>query len=142
MDVATRKNFLGLPAYEGVEGEVYMNPNQRAYFSAMLKAWCQVLVSDSDDFKTSLQAMEVYVDDIDRASHEESQRMNFRSSERKRKLLKKVTEAMGRLQKGDYGFCKTCGEPVGFSRLEARPTAEECINCKTVSEIYEKRGRE
>jgi DnaK suppressor protein len=92
--------------------------------------------------KEVLQGSENFIDELDRASQEESQRMTLRSSDRRRKLQKKVSEAIARLQQGEYGFCKTCGESIGLSRLTVRPTAEQCINCKTVSEIYEKRGQE
>lgn len=142
MEVATRKNFLGQDAYESAENEDYMCDRQRIYFSQLLHSWYYSLVSDSDNFKLSLQAGEVYVDDMDRAAQEESQRMSLRSSDRKRKLIVKVQQAMKRVEQGTFGFCKSCEGVIGISRLEARPTAEECINCKTVSEIYEKRGRE
>lgn len=142
MTVATRKNFLGLAQYEPSEDETYMSTGQRQHFANVLKSWYHLLLSDADGTKVNLQTSENYVDDIDRAAFEESQSMSLRSSDRKRKLQKKVYDAYTRLQKGDFGFCKSCGEAIGLSRLEARPTAEECINCKTVSEIYEKRSVE
>ena len=52
--------------------------------------------------------------------------------------FKKINEALDRIEDGDYGYCEKCGEEVGVSRLEARPTAELCIDCKTLDEIREK----
>ena len=140
MTVETRKNFLGLALYEPEDNELYMSRAQRAHFAKVLKYWSNILLSETDGVKINLQTAEVYIDDIDRASFEESQRMSLRSSDRRRKLQRKVNDAYVRVQTGDYGYCKTCGAEIGISRLEARPTAEECINCKEVSESYEKRG--
>ena len=142
MTVATRKNFLGIALYEPEENEAYMSRAQRNHFANVLKLWSKHLLLETDDFKVSLQTDESYVDDIDRASLEESQRMRLRASDRRRKLHRKVNDAYVRLQSGEYGYCKTCGDEIGLSRLEVRPTAEECINCKTVAEIYEKRSTE
>lgn len=141
MDIATRKNFLGLPAYESEEDEVYMNERQLAYFEHVLTVWVQHIINDFDDFKHGLRVGDVCVDEMDKASHEETQRIGLRSTERKSKLLRKVSSTLNRLRKGDFGYCKTCGVPIGFARLEARPTAEQCINCKTISELYEQRGK-
>jgi DnaK suppressor protein len=142
MSVVTRKSVLGVPTYEPEDGEKYMSSNQQAYFHNVLVAWYNALCSQTSDLKEVLQGNENFIDELDRASQEESQRMTLRSSDRRRKLQKKVSEAIARLQQGEYGFCKTCGESIGLSRLTVRPTAEQCINCKTVSEIYEKRGQE
>ena len=142
MSVATRNSVLGLPRYEALDDEEYMSSEQQAHFQQVLVAWYNVLSTQTSDFKEVLQGNENVIDELDRASQEESQRMTLRSSDRRRKLQKKVSEAIARLQQGEYGFCKTCGEAIGLSRLTVRPTAEQCINCKTVSEIYEKRGQE
>ncbi len=142
MSVMTRKNFLGFPSYKSLDGEEYMSIQQQEHFKDILLAWYSLLGTKTNDFKESLQGGEVFIDDLDRASQEESQRMTHRASDRRRKLQNKVTEALERLQKGVYGYCKSCGEGVGLSRLTVRPTAEQCINCKTVSEMYERRGKE
>ena len=142
MSVVTRKSVLGVPTYEPEDGEEYMSSNQQAYFHNVLVTWYNSLCTQTNELKEVLQGNENFIDELDRASQEESQRITLRSSDRRRKLQKKVSEAIARLQQGEYGFCKTCGESIGFSRLTVRPTAEQCINCKTVSEIYEKRGQE
>lgn len=136
------KNFLGMPRYESQEDEAYMSSAQQRYFARLLKLWQETLASESFQFKESLQDNESFVDYLDQASQEESQRMGLRASERRRKLQKKLQEARNRLGRGEYGYCKVCGDDIGVSRLEARPTADECINCKTVSELYEKRSLE
>lgn len=142
MVVATKRNFLGLDVYESEAGEPYMSPKQRQHFYRLLQAWYQALLSETDDFKINLQQGELCLDEVDRASHEENQRMGFRASERRRKLQIKVKEAMSRITMEEYGFCKSCGAEIGLERLEARPTADQCINCKTISELYEKRSFE
>jgi DnaK suppressor protein len=77
-------------------------------------------------------------DPNDRASRETDISLELRSRDREGKLIKKINEALERLESGDYGYCESCGEEIGISRLEARPTAELCIDCKTLDEIREK----
>ena len=142
MAVITRKNFLGLDVYEPSENEPYMSLQQRQHFLKLLQLWYRLLASEMDDFKVTLQSGEICIDDVDRAAFEESQRMSFRTTERRRKLQKKVKEAIDRVLTEEYGFCKSCGEEIGLNRLEARPTADQCISCKTISELYERRSLE
>lgn len=142
MVVVTKKNFLGLDVYEPGENESYMSIQQKQHFLKLLQLWYRLLLSEMDDFKVSLQSGEVCIDDVDRAAFEESQRMNFRTSERRRKLQKKVKEAIDRVLTDEYGYCKACGDEIGLERLEARPTADQCIRCKTISELYEERSME
>lgn len=142
MVVATKKNFLGLDAYQSEENESYMSPGQRQHFYRLLQIWYNLLQDETNVVKVSLQSDELCVDDIDRASYEENQRMNLRTSERKLKLQKKIKEAVARFVSEEYGYCKSCGAEIGLERLEARPTADQCINCKTIAELYEKRSLE
>lgn len=135
----SKTNFLGLGSYQVEDNEPYMSPRQQDYFIDLLKRWRDILLGESDYFKHNLQSVEVFVDDVDRASHEENQLLSFRSSDRRNKLQKKIQDALNRINMGEYGYCKICGEDIGIQRLEARPTADQCISCKTVSEIKEQK---
>ncbi|MPM70766.1 RNA polymerase-binding transcription factor DksA [bioreactor metagenome] len=64
--------------------------------------------------------------------------IELRNRDRERKLIKKIDETLGRIESGDYGFCDKCGVEIGIKRLEARPTATLCIDCKTLDELKEK----
>ena len=79
-----------------------------------------------------------YPDPIDRASQEEEFGIELRTRNREHKLVKKIDEALERIVADDYGFCCDCGAEIGIRRLEARPTATQCIECKTIAEIKEK----
>jgi DnaK suppressor protein len=79
-----------------------------------------------------------YPDPNDRASQEEEFRLELRTRDRERKLLKKIEEALQLLNDKEYGYCDVCGVEIGLRRLEARPTATLCIDCKTLDEIREK----
>jgi|AntRauTorckE5430_2_1112549.scaffolds.fasta_scaffold00140_6 DnaK suppressor protein len=142
MVVAKKKNFLGLDIYESAEDEPYMSKDQKEHFLKILQVWYRLLISEMNEFKTSLQLEELCMDDVDKASYEENQRMSFKTSERRSKLQKKVKEAIDRLWTLEYGYCKVCLEEIGLNRLEARPTADQCISCKTIAELYEQRSLE
>ena len=79
-----------------------------------------------------------FPDPNDRATQESEFSLELRTRDRERKLIKKIEEAMENLERGDYGYCETCGVEIGLRRLEARPTATQCIDCKTLDEIREK----
>jgi DnaK suppressor protein len=79
-----------------------------------------------------------FPDPNDRATQESEFSLELRTRDRERKLIKKIDEALGRLDNGDYGYCEGCGVEIGIRRLEARPTATLCIDCKTLDEIREK----
>jgi DnaK suppressor protein len=64
--------------------------------------------------------------------------LELRNRDRERKLIKKIEEMLAKIDSGDYGFCDNCGVEIGLNRLEARPTATLCIDCKTLDEIREK----
>lgn len=136
----SEKNFLGMGNYEPSEDELYMSKEQQDHFERVLKYWLLALSKEVDSVVSSLQEELVVFDEIDRAAFEESQRMELRSSDRRRRLQSKITSALLRVKSGVYGYCKSCGAEIGLSRLEARPTADECIKCKTIAETYEQRG--
>jgi len=129
----------GFKPYVAKKGEKYMNKKQQEHFRAALLAWKREL---EDEITRTVQQMrdvpENPPDPNDRASQETDMSLELRSRDRERKLIKKIDEAIERLDTGDYGYCEVCGVEIGVERLEARPTAELCIDCKTLDEIREK----
>ena len=79
-----------------------------------------------------------FPDPNDRATQEEEFALELRTRDRERKLIKKIDEAVLTLETRDYGYCELCGVEIGVGRLEARPTATLCIDCKTLDEIKER----
>ncbi|MDW1033669.1 RNA polymerase-binding protein DksA [Mannheimia haemolytica] len=139
------KTSLGLLALAGVEpyelkkDEEYMNEAQREHFTKILKAWHSQIMEEAERTKSQLQEdMTNFADPNDRASQEEEFSLELRNRDRERKLLKKIEQTLYKTQEDDYGFCETCGVEIGIKRLEARPTADLCIDCKTLAEIREK----
>lgn len=127
------------PAYVPAAGEEYMSEKQLAHFRAMLEAVKQELSDDIDRTVHTLQdEATVFADPNDRASQESDIALELRNRDRERKLIKKIDEAIGRINSGEYGYCDSCGVEIGLKRLEARPTATMCIDCKTLEEIRER----
>ncbi len=129
----------GIKPYVAKKGEKYMNKKQQEHFRAVLNAWKGEL--EDEIARTVLQMRDVPEnppDPNDRASQETDMSLELRSRDRERKLIKKIDEAIERIGTGDYGYCEVCGVEIGVERLEARPTAELCIDCKTLDEIREK----
>ena len=125
--------------YEEQKGEEYMNDAQLEHFSTILNNWKQELMEEVDRTKEHMQTeLENYADPNDRASQEEEFSLELRTRDRERKLLKKITKTLALIDSGDYGYCDACGVEIGIRRLEARPTADLCIDCKTLAEIKEK----
>ena len=81
---------------------------------------------------------ESFADPIDRASQEEEFAFELRTRDRERKLINKIAASIEQIKQDDYGYCYACGIEIGVKRLEARPTATHCIDCKTLDEIKEK----
>jgi DnaK suppressor protein len=96
----------------------------------------------SQDIDTTIHSMQdeatVFADPNDRATQESDMALELRNRDRERKLIKKIDETMGKIDSGDYGYCESCGVEIGLERLQARPTASLCIDCKTLEEIREK----
>jgi DnaK suppressor protein len=80
----------------------------------------------------------MFADPNDRASQESDMALELRNRDRERKLIKKIDETLNKINEQDYGYCESCGVEIGLKRLEARPTATLCIDCKTLDEIREK----
>jgi DnaK suppressor protein len=129
----------GIKPYVEKKGEKYMNKKQLEHFRAILLAWKQELLDEVSRTVHSMQDETAnHPDPNDRASQETDMSLELRSRDRERKLIKKIEEAIGKIDNNDYGFCETCGVEIGVQRLEARPTATLCIDCKTLDEIREK----
>ncbi|TNC92232.1 RNA polymerase-binding protein DksA [Thalassolituus sp.] len=121
------------------DGEEYMNEAQRNHFRSILSNWRQELMEEVDRTKEHMQTeLNNYADPNDRASQEEEFSLELRTRDRERKLLKKIEKTIDLIDKDDYGYCEACGVEIGIRRLEARPTADLCIDCKTLAEIKEK----
>lgn len=129
----------GIAPYKPRKGEEYMNEAQRDHFREILLAWRSQLVSDITRTINSMQDESInHPDPTDRATQETDMSLELRSRDRERKLIKKIDETIGRIDEDDYGFCDNCGVEIGIARLEARPTATLCIDCKTLDEIRER----
>ncbi|HMM46584.1 MAG TPA: RNA polymerase-binding protein DksA [Thiobacillaceae bacterium] len=125
--------------YKAKKGEEYMNAKQLAHFRKMLEAWREELSQDIDSTLHSMQDEQtVFADPNDRATQESDMALELRSRDRERKLIKKINETIAKIDSGDYGYCDSCGIEIGLDRLQARPTANLCIDCKTLEEIRER----
>src|SRR5690606_16677225 len=125
--------------YAAKKGEKYMNKKQLEHFRSKLLSWREELMGEIT--RTVLQMRDEPdnpPDPNDRASQETDMSIEPRNRDRARKPIKKIDEAIARIDSGDYGYCEVCGVEIGLERLEARPTAELCIDCKTLDEIREK----
>lgn len=132
-------DFRNFTPYKEKKGEEYMNPNQVEHFRNMLLNWKQELMDKVDETVHHMQDEAAnFPDPNDRASQESDFTMELRTRDRERKLIKKIDESITALDNEDYGYCSSCGVEIGIRRLEARPTATQCIDCKTLNEIREK----
>lgn len=125
--------------YVEKEGEEYMNDAQLEHFARILNNWRSELMEEVDRTVHHMQDDAAnFPDPNDRATQESEFSLELRTRDRERKLIKKIEEAIKNIEAGDYGYCETCGVEIGIRRLEARPTATQCIDCKTLDEIREK----
>ena len=129
------------PAYSPKKGEEYMSVKQMAHFRKILGALKDELLEDIERTVHTMQdEATVFADPNDRASQESDIALELRNRDRERKLIKKIDETIARIDKDDYGYCENCGIEIGLKRLEARPTATLCIDCKTLDEQREKQS--
>ena len=121
------------------KGEEYMNARMRTHFRKMLE---QIKAELSVEIDRTVNTMQdeatVFADPNDRASQESDMALELRNRDRERKLIKKIDETIGRIEANEYGYCDSCGVEIGLKRLEARPTATLCIDCKTLDELRER----
>jgi DnaK suppressor protein len=129
----------GIAAYHETKGEEYMNEAQVAHFRNILLTWKKELMEEVDRTVHHMQDDAAnFPDPNDRATQESEFSMELRARDRERKLIKKIDEALAHLDDNEYGYCEACGVEIGVKRLEARPTATLCIDCKILDEIREK----
>jgi DnaK suppressor protein len=129
----------GIPPYKEKRGEEYMNEEQEAHFRKILLEWKRSLMEEVDRTVHHMQDDAAnFPDPNDRATQESEFSMELRTRDRERKLLKKIDEAIRNLDNEEFGYCEACGVEIGIKRLEARPTATLCIDCKLLDEIREK----
>ncbi len=129
----------GIAAYKETKGEEYMNDEQVSHFRNILLTWKRSLMEEVDRTVHHMQDDAAnFPDPNDRATQESEFSMELRARDRERKLIKKIDESMRNLDNEEFGFCEACGVEIGVKRLEARPTATLCIDCKILDEIREK----
>lgn len=141
----TKKKALGILAIAGVEpyqekaGEEYMSPAQMEHFTKILSAWRNQLREEVDRTVHHMQDEAAnFPDPVDRASQEEEFSLELRNRDRERRLIKKIEKTLNKIEEDEFGFCDSCGIEIGIRRLEALPTADLCIDCKTLAEIKER----
>jgi DnaK suppressor protein len=119
--------------------EEYMSEAQRDHFRKILNSWKAELSDDIDRTVHTMQdEVTMLADPNDRASQESDMALELRNRDRERKLIKKIDETLAKIDANEYGYCESCGVEIGLKRLEARPTATLCIDCKTLDEIRER----
>ncbi|MEM1229534.1 MAG: RNA polymerase-binding protein DksA [Pseudomonadota bacterium] len=131
--------FKNFQPYEPSEGELYMNTEQLAHFRNILLNWRQELMEEVDRTVHHMRDEAAnFPDPADRATQEEEFSIELRTRDRERKLIRKINQTVERLDQEDFGYCETCGIEIGLRRLEARPTATQCVDCKALAEIKER----
>ena len=134
-----KKRTTPISSYKGRKGEKYMSAAMKKHFNAVLIEWREHLREEMQKTFDHLKNKgESYADPIDRASQEEEFAFELRTRDRERKLINKIASSLEQIKQDDYGYCYACGIEIGVKRLEARPTATHCIDCKTLDEIKEK----
>ena len=129
----------GIKPYKLKKDEEYMNESQKAHFRQILLAWKKELMEEVDRTVDNMKNQAAnFADPADRATQEEEFSLELRTRDRERKLIKKIDESLTMIDSDEYGYCSACGVDIGIWRLEARPTATLCIDCKTLQEIKEK----
>ena len=135
-DLVHHENFK---PYEHAADEEYMNPAQEDHFRAILDHWRSELMQEVDRTVDHMKAdVTHHADPNDRATQESDIGLELRTRDRERKLLAKIDKTLAAIDEHEYGYCKVCGVEIGLRRLEARPTADMCIDCKTAQEQQEK----
>ena len=137
--VGELQKFDDFKPYKPGRGESYMSDEQIEHFRGILLNWRGELVDEVTRTVTHMKDEAAnFPDPADRATQEEEFSLELRTRDRERKLIKKIDSTLDRLQNDDYGYCDACGIEIGIQRLEARPTATMCIDCKTLAEIKER----
>lgn len=131
--------FRNFAPYQPKKGEPYMSDEQFAHFRGILLKWRQDLMEEVDRTVHHMRDEAAnFPDPADRATQEEEFSIELRTRDRERKLIKKIDQTIDRIDQDDFGYCDTCGVEIGLRRLEARPTATQCVDCKSLDEIKER----
>ena len=131
--------FRNYTPYTPAPDEPYMCPAQAEHFRGILMTWRRQLMEEVDRTVSHMQDEAAnFPDPADRATQEEEFSIELKTRDRERKLIKKIADTLERIDKDDYGYCDTCGVEIGLRRLEARPTATQCVDCKSLSELRER----
>ena len=139
MPSSNTESFTHIAPYDIKDSEEYMNDAQKEHFRLILKEWKRELMEEVDMTINHLkEEASNFADPADRASQEEEFSLELRTRDRERKLIRKIDKALESIDEDDFGYCEACGVEIGIRRLEARPTATLCIDCKTLAEIKEK----
>ncbi|AJO80684.1 MULTISPECIES: RNA polymerase-binding protein DksA [Pseudomonas] len=133
------QSISGFEPYVESAGEEYMGKPMREHFTKILNKWKQDLMQEVDRTVDHMKDEAAnFPDPADRASQEEEFSLELRARDRERKLIKKIDKTLQLIEDEEYGWCESCGVEIGIRRLEARPTADMCVDCKTLAEIKEK----
>ncbi len=136
---AASNNFKNFVPYVPKKGEEYMSSKQKDHFRQILLRWKSELMEEVDRTVSHMKDEAAnFPDPADRATQEEEFSLELRARDRERKLIKKIDSTLDLIDSDDYGYCEACGVEIGIKRLEARPTATLCIDCKTLDEIKER----
>ncbi|MFI7859076.1 MULTISPECIES: RNA polymerase-binding protein DksA [Pseudomonas] len=135
----TGQTMYGVEPYKETKGEEYMGESMKNHFTKLLNAWKGELMQSVDRTVDHMKDEAAnFPDPADRASQEEEFALELRNRDRERKLIKKIDKTLQKIQDEEYGWCDSCGIEIGLRRLEARPTADLCFDCKEISEKKEK----
>ncbi len=118
-----------------------MQKEELEYFRGILQKQLDDLIKGAGktvNGMTNPEEAAMFPDPNDRASVESDRNLELRIRDRERKLISKIKKTIEKIDNGDFGYCDTCGEPIGFKRLEARPVTDQCIECKESAEEEEK----
>ena len=133
------QSMYGVEPYKETPGEEDMGEPMRKHFTKLLSAWKQELMTSVDRTVDHMKDEAAnFPDPADRASQEEEFALELRNRDRERKLIKKIDKTLQSIQDEEYGWCEACGVEIGLRRLEARPTADLCFDCKELAEKKEK----
>lgn len=125
--------------YKPGANEPYMSKEQKEYFKNILLKWQDQLFIQADSTVNNIQSSDEHYPDItDRATYEENIKLELRTRSRELQLIKKIQATIQKIGANQYGLCKKCKQEIGIARLEVRPTADLCINCKTLAEQNER----
>lgn len=116
----------------------YMCDAHYDFFKQTLENWRAQIIAAADKTLSDMRAREVYADEVDIATQEEAFQLELRARERGKKILNKINHSLSTIKAGEYGYCDVCGIEIGLERLQARPTASKCVECKTINELKAK----